>query len=68
MDGVQIEGFEWQEYNAVILVALLHDIGKLLHRKNQQTYKVSHQETGTSLEDREGRVFPGFCKEEGMTG
>ncbi len=49
MDGVQIEGFDRKEYNAVILAALLHDIGKFLHRRDNQVYKVSHQETGASF-------------------
>lgn len=40
-------GFDEKEYNSVILGALLHDIGKFLHRSNDDKYpyQVSHQET-----------------------
>lgn len=33
------------EYQTVVLAALLHDIGKFLHRKTSETYSTSHHKT-----------------------
>jgi len=40
-----MNGFDKREYHAVILGALLHDIGKFLHRLSEKTYRISHQDT-----------------------
>ena len=37
------------EYNTVILAALLHDIGKFLHRESAKTLNKSHQETSANF-------------------
>lgn len=37
--------FDVREYNSVVLAALLHDVGKFLHRGGQE-YTGSHQEAG----------------------
>ena len=43
------EKFNIIEYQTVVLAALLHDIGKLLQRKDNKTYGISHHETTASF-------------------
>ncbi len=44
----QIE-FNSKEYNTVVIAALLHDIGKFLHRRDNKTIQISHHKTSAAF-------------------
>ncbi len=46
-----MEGFSQQEYQAVVLAALLHDIGKFLHR-GPDKYEVTHEKASLEFINR----------------
>ncbi|MFH1288170.1 MAG: type III-A CRISPR-associated protein Cas10/Csm1, partial [bacterium] len=43
MKGLTMSEFNQKEYNSVILGALLHDVGKFLHRGNNKEYQCTHE-------------------------
>ena len=43
-----MEGFDQTEYQTVVLAALLHDIGKFLHRGSDK-YHGSHEEASSEF-------------------
>lgn len=51
--------FDEKEYNSVILGALLHDIGKFLHRLNDKKYPyhISHQDTSYNFINKNKKKF-----------
>lgn len=51
-----VKEFDMKEYNSVILSALLHDIGKFLHRGGDK-YKGSHEEaTGAFIKNHKVKL------------
>lgn len=47
MDRLAMTESERKEYQSVVLAALLHDIGKLLHRRDETTYKTGHHKASS---------------------
>ncbi|MBU2054652.1 MAG: type III-A CRISPR-associated protein Cas10/Csm1 [Proteobacteria bacterium] len=57
MDRLAMTESETREYQSVVLAALLHDIGKLLHRRNETTYKTAHHKASSLfINGHEGRL------------
>jgi CRISPR-associated protein Csm1 len=57
MDSFSMTESERKEYQSVVLAGLLHDIGKLLHRRSEAAYKIGHHKASAVFIDAHESTF-----------